>query len=72
MARADTRFIATGFLYFLIRIRKRKEERLKEQELKMKEKQEKLKEEEQRNPAVEVSVGYDTYDTALSCCGARP
>ncbi|XP_009866739.1 PREDICTED: bromodomain adjacent to zinc finger domain protein 1A, partial [Apaloderma vittatum] len=38
------------------RIRKRKEERLKEQELKMKEKQEKLKEEEQRNPAVEVSV----------------
>lgn len=54
-----------------IRIRKRKEERLKEQELKMKEKQEKLKEEEQRNPAVEVSVGYDTwyycdiYDIAL-------
>lgn len=37
----------------------------------MKEKQEKLKEEEQRNPAVEVSVGYDTwyycdiYDIAL-------
>ncbi|OXB66044.1 hypothetical protein ASZ78_001531 [Callipepla squamata] len=41
------------------RIRKRKEERLKEQELKMKEKQEKLKEEEQRNPAVEVSVGKE-------------
>uniref|UniRef100_A0A8B9IHG5 Bromodomain adjacent to zinc finger domain protein 1A n=1 Tax=Anser cygnoides TaxID=8845 RepID=A0A8B9IHG5_ANSCY len=35
------------------RIRKRKEERLKEQELKMKEKQEKLKEEEQKNPATE-------------------
>lgn len=27
----------------------------------MKEKQEKLKEEEQRNPAVEVSVGYDMW-----------
>uniref|UniRef100_A0A8B9UVU6 Bromodomain adjacent to zinc finger domain protein 1A n=1 Tax=Anas zonorhyncha TaxID=75864 RepID=A0A8B9UVU6_9AVES len=41
------------------RIRKRKEERLKEQELKMKEKQEKLKEEEQKNPATEVSVGEE-------------
>ncbi|KAM8808041.1 bromodomain adjacent to zinc finger domain protein 1A [Eudromia elegans] len=41
------------------RIRKRKEERLKEQELKMKEKQEKLKEEEQRNPAAEVPVGEE-------------
>lgn len=48
------------FCILLIRIRKRKEERLKEQELKMKEKQEKLKEEEQRNPAVEVPLGYDT------------
>lgn len=43
----------------------------------MKEKQEKLKEEEQRNAAVEVSVGYDTcyyydtYDKALSDV-ARP
>ncbi|NXC37634.1 BAZ1A protein, partial [Penelope pileata] len=41
------------------RIRKRKEERLKEQELKMKEKQEKLKEEEQRNPVAEVPVGEE-------------
>ncbi|XP_010211976.1 PREDICTED: bromodomain adjacent to zinc finger domain protein 1A [Tinamus guttatus] len=41
------------------RIRKRKEERLKEQELKMKEKQEKLKEEEQRNLAAEVPVGEE-------------
>ncbi|XP_059705884.1 bromodomain adjacent to zinc finger domain protein 1A isoform X3 [Haemorhous mexicanus] len=41
------------------RIRKKREERLKEQELKMKEKQEKLKEEEQRIPAVEISVGEE-------------
>ncbi|NXA51383.1 BAZ1A protein, partial [Nothocercus julius] len=41
------------------RIRKRKEERLKEQELKMKEKREKLKEEEQRNPAAEVPIGEE-------------
>lgn len=40
----------------------------------MKEKQEKLKEEEQRNPAVEVPLGYDTqyycdiYDTARQLC----
>nr|XP_021398355.1 bromodomain adjacent to zinc finger domain protein 1A isoform X2 [Lonchura striata domestica] len=41
------------------RIRKKREERLKEQELKMKEKQEKLKEEEQRIPAVEIPVGEE-------------
>lgn len=49
------------YILLTIRIRKKREERLKEQELKMKEKQEKLKEEEQRIPAVEISVGYDTY-----------
>lgn len=44
----------------------------------MKEKQEKLKEEEQRTPAVEISVGYDTwyycdtYDIALFSYVARP
>lgn len=48
------------YILLTIRIRKKREERLKEQELKMKEKQEKLKEEEQRIPAVEISVGYDT------------
>uniref|UniRef100_A0A670IT02 Bromodomain adjacent to zinc finger domain protein 1A n=1 Tax=Podarcis muralis TaxID=64176 RepID=A0A670IT02_PODMU len=51
------------------RIRKKKEERLKGQELKMKEKQEKLKE-EQKNPAIDVSIGYDqlnkTFLLALS------
>ncbi|XP_068938308.1 bromodomain adjacent to zinc finger domain protein 1A isoform X2 [Petaurus breviceps papuanus] len=41
------------------RIRKRKEEKLKEQEQKMKEKEEKLKEEEQRNPTAEVSTGEE-------------
>uniref|UniRef100_A0A8C3NDA8 Bromodomain adjacent to zinc finger domain protein 1A n=1 Tax=Geospiza parvula TaxID=87175 RepID=A0A8C3NDA8_GEOPR len=41
------------------RIRKKREERLKEQELKMKEKQEKLREEEQRISAVEISVGEE-------------
>uniref|UniRef100_A0A670IR51 Bromodomain adjacent to zinc finger domain protein 1A n=1 Tax=Podarcis muralis TaxID=64176 RepID=A0A670IR51_PODMU len=40
------------------RIRKKKEERLKGQELKMKEKQEKLKE-EQKNPAIDVSIGEE-------------
>lgn len=44
----------------------------------MKEKQEKLKEEEQRIPAVEISVGYDTlyycdvYHIALFSFMARP
>ncbi|XP_043840631.1 bromodomain adjacent to zinc finger domain protein 1A [Dromiciops gliroides] len=41
------------------RIRKKKEEKLKEQEQKMKEKEEKLKEEEQRNPTAEVSTGEE-------------
>lgn len=48
------------YILLTTRIRKKREERLREQELKMKEKQEKLKEEEQRIPAVEISVGYDT------------
>ncbi|XP_021551442.1 bromodomain adjacent to zinc finger domain protein 1A isoform X2 [Neomonachus schauinslandi] len=49
------------------RIRKRKEEKLKEQEQKMKEKQEKLKEEEQRNSAADTSVGEEEredFDTS--------
>ncbi|XP_057162364.1 bromodomain adjacent to zinc finger domain protein 1A isoform X4 [Ursus arctos] len=49
------------------RIRKRKEEKLKEQEQKMKEKQEKLKEDEQRNSAADTSVGEEEredFDTS--------
>ncbi|XP_057344484.1 bromodomain adjacent to zinc finger domain protein 1A isoform X4 [Manis pentadactyla] len=49
------------------RIRKRKEEKLKEQEQKMKEKQEKLKEDEQRNSAADISVGEEEredFDTS--------
>nr|XP_044621422.1 bromodomain adjacent to zinc finger domain protein 1A isoform X2 [Equus asinus] len=49
------------------RIRKRKEEKLKEQEQKMKEKQEKLKEDEQRNSAADMSVGEEEredFDTS--------
>uniref|UniRef100_A0A5F9D1B3 Bromodomain adjacent to zinc finger domain protein 1A n=1 Tax=Oryctolagus cuniculus TaxID=9986 RepID=A0A5F9D1B3_RABIT len=49
------------------RIRKKKEEKLKEQEQKMKEKQEKLKEDEQRNSAAEISIGEEEreyFDTS--------
>uniref|UniRef100_A0A2K6MPQ7 Bromodomain adjacent to zinc finger domain protein 1A n=1 Tax=Rhinopithecus bieti TaxID=61621 RepID=A0A2K6MPQ7_RHIBE len=49
------------------RIRKRKEEKLKEQEQKMKEKQEKLKEDEQRNSTADTSVGEEEredFDTS--------
>lgn len=49
------------------RIRKRKEEKLKEQEQKMKEKQEKLKEDEQRNSAADISIGEEEredFDTS--------
>ncbi|XP_060031403.1 bromodomain adjacent to zinc finger domain protein 1A isoform X2 [Erinaceus europaeus] len=46
------------------RIRKKKEEKLKEQEQKMKEKQEKLKVDEQRNSAAETSVGEEEFDTS--------
>ncbi|XP_032199910.1 bromodomain adjacent to zinc finger domain protein 1A isoform X1 [Mustela erminea] len=49
------------------RIRKRKEEKLKEQEQKMKEKQEKLKEDELRNSAADTSVGEEEreyFDTS--------
>ncbi|XP_063501981.1 bromodomain adjacent to zinc finger domain protein 1A isoform X10 [Symphalangus syndactylus] len=49
------------------RIRKRKEEKLKEQEQKMKEKQEKLKEDEQRNSTADVSIGEEEredFDTS--------
>ncbi|KAM5242318.1 bromodomain adjacent to zinc finger domain protein 1A isoform 3-T3 [Hipposideros larvatus] len=49
------------------RIRKRKEEKLKEQEQKMKEKQEKLKEDEQRNLATDISIGEEEredFDTS--------
>ncbi|KAI5771166.1 BAZ1A [Gulo gulo luscus] len=49
------------------RIRKRKEEKLKEQEQKMKEKQEKLKEDEQRNSAADTSIGEEEredFDTS--------
>uniref|UniRef100_A0A670IS08 Bromodomain adjacent to zinc finger domain protein 1A n=1 Tax=Podarcis muralis TaxID=64176 RepID=A0A670IS08_PODMU len=52
------------------RIRKKKEERLKGQELKMKEKQEKLKE-EQKNPAIDVSIGYDQNKTFLLALSGR-
>ncbi|KAM6202836.1 bromodomain adjacent to zinc finger domain protein 1A [Rhynchocyon petersi] len=41
------------------RIRKRKEEKLKEQKQKLKEKLEKLKEDEQRNSTVDVSIGEE-------------
>uniref|UniRef100_A0A2K5QXD4 Bromodomain adjacent to zinc finger domain protein 1A n=1 Tax=Cebus imitator TaxID=2715852 RepID=A0A2K5QXD4_CEBIM len=49
------------------RIRKRKEEKLKEQEQKMKEKQEKLKEDEQRNSTADISIGEEEredFDTS--------
>ncbi|XP_059566376.1 bromodomain adjacent to zinc finger domain protein 1A isoform X7 [Myotis daubentonii] len=49
------------------RIRKRKAEKLKEQEQKMKEKQEKLKEDEQRNSAADMSIGEEEredFDTS--------
>ncbi|XP_023577601.1 bromodomain adjacent to zinc finger domain protein 1A [Octodon degus] len=49
------------------RIRKRKEEKLKEQEQKMKEKQEKLKEDEQRNLTADISIGEEEreeFDTS--------
>ncbi|XP_054442563.1 bromodomain adjacent to zinc finger domain protein 1A [Pteronotus mesoamericanus] len=49
------------------RIRKRKAEKLKEQEQKMKEKQEKLKEDEQRNSAADTSIGEEEredFDTS--------
>ncbi|XP_071463930.1 bromodomain adjacent to zinc finger domain protein 1A isoform X3 [Marmota flaviventris] len=49
------------------RIRKRKEEKLKEQEQKMKEKQEKLKEDEQRNSTTDLSIGEEEkedFDTS--------
>ncbi|XP_019779602.2 bromodomain adjacent to zinc finger domain protein 1A isoform X3 [Tursiops truncatus] len=49
------------------RIRKRKEEKLKEQEQKMKEKQEKLKEDEQRNSVADTSIGEEEredFDTS--------
>uniref|UniRef100_G3SBB7 Bromodomain adjacent to zinc finger domain 1A n=1 Tax=Gorilla gorilla gorilla TaxID=9595 RepID=G3SBB7_GORGO len=50
------------------RIRKRKEEKLKEQEQKMKEKQEKLKEDEQRNSTADISIGEEEredFDTSI-------
>ncbi|KAF6128958.1 bromodomain adjacent to zinc finger domain 1A [Phyllostomus discolor] len=49
------------------RIRKRKAEKLKEQEQKMKEKQEKLKEDEQRNPTADTFIGEEEredFDTS--------
>ncbi|XP_036209122.1 bromodomain adjacent to zinc finger domain protein 1A isoform X8 [Myotis myotis] len=49
------------------RIRKRKAEKLKEQEQKMKEKQEKLKEDEQRNSTADMSIGEEEredFDTS--------
>ncbi|XP_028707325.1 bromodomain adjacent to zinc finger domain protein 1A isoform X3 [Macaca thibetana thibetana] len=49
------------------RIRKRKEEKLKEQEQKLKEKQEKLKEDEQRNSTADTSIGEEEredFDTS--------
>ncbi|GAB1297436.1 Bromodomain adjacent to zinc finger domain protein 1A [Apodemus speciosus] len=47
------------------RIRRRKEEKLKEQEQKMKEKQEKLKEDEQRNAAADLGEeGREDFDTS--------
>ncbi|XP_015416798.1 PREDICTED: bromodomain adjacent to zinc finger domain protein 1A [Myotis davidii] len=49
------------------RIRKRKAEKLKEQEQKMKGKQEKLKEDEQRNSAADMSIGEEEredFDTS--------
>ncbi|XP_010631902.1 bromodomain adjacent to zinc finger domain protein 1A isoform X1 [Fukomys damarensis] len=49
------------------RIRKRKEEKLKEQEQKMKEKQEKLREDEQRNSTADTSIGEEEredFDTS--------
>ncbi|XP_004867628.1 bromodomain adjacent to zinc finger domain protein 1A [Heterocephalus glaber] len=49
------------------RIRKRKEEKLKEQGQKMKEKQEKLKEDEQRNSTADISIGEEEredFDTS--------
>uniref|UniRef100_A0A8C0XIK4 Bromodomain adjacent to zinc finger domain protein 1A n=1 Tax=Castor canadensis TaxID=51338 RepID=A0A8C0XIK4_CASCN len=49
------------------RIRRRKEEKLKEQEQKMKEKQEKLKDDEQRNSSADTSIGEEEredFDTS--------
>uniref|UniRef100_A0A8C5KME0 Bromodomain adjacent to zinc finger domain protein 1A n=1 Tax=Jaculus jaculus TaxID=51337 RepID=A0A8C5KME0_JACJA len=49
------------------RIRRRKEEKLKEQEQKMKEKQEKVKEEEQRNSTADIGYGEERedFDTSI-------